>query len=272
MLTDACQFPAMIYDWRRRFAEPWAGTDQELTFLFVGLPAYVQDLPSTSYDGEVDSGLPQLRLAQVHAEGLGHTFMTSLIDHGYLFGHMGSIHPMDKTPVGKRLALAARQHVYGEAVVAAGPRPLSATVNNEGTRVALTFDPKTVGPDGLLLRTAGAVRQQCPLGQKQIAGSPTNFTVPLSQCGPATGFEFAIGAHGHRHWRAVSTMELGADRRSLELLLPARLADAKGLSVSSLRYLFADWPTPTVYNSLSYLGENGELPTAPFEMAVHGHS
>ena len=56
------------------------------------------------------------------------------------------------------------------------------------------------------------------------------------------------------------------------MLLPARLAGAKGLSVSSLRYLFVDWPTPTVCNSLSYLGENGELPTASFEMAVHGHS
>jgi hypothetical protein len=124
----ACQFPAMISDWRRRFAEPWAGTDQDLTFLFVGLPAYVQDLPSTLFDGQVDTALPQLRLAQAEAERLDRTFMTSLIDHGYLFGHMGSIHPMDKTPVGKRLALAARQHAYGEAVVAAGPRPVSAAV------------------------------------------------------------------------------------------------------------------------------------------------
>ena len=30
-------------------------------------------------------------------------YMTSLVDHGYLAGHDGSIHPMDKTPVGKRL-------------------------------------------------------------------------------------------------------------------------------------------------------------------------
>jgi hypothetical protein len=46
-----CQFPAMISDWRRRFAEPWAGTSHELTFLSVGLPAYVQDqscLPPSS--------------------------------------------------------------------------------------------------------------------------------------------------------------------------------------------------------------------------------
>ena len=34
--------------------------------------------------------------------------------HSYLFGHYGSIHPMDKTPVGKRLMLSAREHAYGE--------------------------------------------------------------------------------------------------------------------------------------------------------------
>ena len=175
---------------------------------------------------------------------------------------------MDKTPVGERLALAARQHAYGEAVVAAGPRPLAATVVRDGatvTGVALAFDPETVGPDGLLLRTAGAVRQQCPLGEKQIAGNPTQFTVPRTQCGPATGFELATGAHGHRVWHAVRAMRLGADKQSLELLLPAGVA-SEGLS--AVRYLFADWPTPTVYNSLSYIGEDGQLPTAPFVMPI----
>ena len=45
--ADGCQFPAMIADWRSRFATPWVGTPHELTFIFVGLPAYVQDLLST---------------------------------------------------------------------------------------------------------------------------------------------------------------------------------------------------------------------------------
>jgi hypothetical protein len=40
----------------------------ELTFLFVGLPAYVQDLPSTLYDGKNDTSLPLVRLAQVKRE------------------------------------------------------------------------------------------------------------------------------------------------------------------------------------------------------------
>ena len=223
-------------------------------------------MPSTLFDGKIDSGLPLLRLAQAEAERLGRTVMTSLIDHGYLFGHMGSIHPMDKTPVGERLALAALQHAYGEAVVAAGPRPLSATVARNGTAgVALAFDPETVGPDGLLLRTTGAVRQRCPLGEKQISGNPTQFTVPRTQCGPATGFELATGAHGHRRWHAVRAMMLGADKQSLELLLPTGVLSE---GPSAVRYLFADWPTPTVYNSLSYIGEGGQLPTAPFVMPI----
>ena len=153
----ACQFPAMIQDWREKFASPWKGTGVDLAFLFVGLPAYVEDLPSTPYDGKVDASLPLLRLSQaVAASTLNDTYvanhslsthglfnhslsthglsgllvlrtllthmmfyyvshllqtcfffnqiryMTSLVDHGYLAGHDGSIHPMDKTPVGKR--------------------------------------------------------------------------------------------------------------------------------------------------------------------------
>jgi hypothetical protein len=105
----ACQFPAMIADWRASFAAPWQGTGVNFTFLFVGLPAYVQDLPSTLYDGRVDGSLPLLRLAQAAATKLDNTYMTSLIDHGYMFGPWGSIHPMDKTPVGRRLFLAARE-------------------------------------------------------------------------------------------------------------------------------------------------------------------
>jgi hypothetical protein len=58
----ACQFPAMIEDWRTLFSTQWAGTGVELTFLFVGLPAYVQDLPSTLYDGKVC----RLRLVPMH--------------------------------------------------------------------------------------------------------------------------------------------------------------------------------------------------------------
>ena len=194
---------AVILDWRSRFATPWAGTPHELVFLFVGLPAYVQDLPSIPYDGKTDDSLPLLRLSQsVASETLNHTAMSSLIDHGYLFGWHGSIHPMDKTPVGKRLLLSAREHAYAEpGVVSTGPVPSSAAAvfatpttqaaaaqagdhGGAGGVITLSFDQATVGRGGLLLRTSGDVRQKCPLGQKQISGNPTKATVPLSQCGP----------------------------------------------------------------------------------------
>ena len=264
--ADGCQFPSMISDWRSRFATPWAGTPHELTFLFVGLPAYVQDLPSVPYDGKVDTSLPLLRLSQsVASETLNHTAMTSLIDHGYLFGWHGSIHPMDKTPVGKRLVLSAREHAYGErGIDSSGPAPTAA--KHSGGTLTLSFD------GGLLLRTEGPSRQQCPLGQKQISGNPTADTVPQSQCGPATGFSVSVaaaasGEAGEVVWHDIVSMELGPDRKSLALTLPAEVAEAEA-APQKLRYLFADWPTPTVYSATSFLGLNGELPTPPFEMAI----
>ena len=73
----ACQFPAMIQDWREKFASPWKGTGVDLAFLFVGLPAYVEDLPSTPYDGKVDASLPLLRLSQaVAASTLNDTYVS----------------------------------------------------------------------------------------------------------------------------------------------------------------------------------------------------
>ena len=76
---------------------------------------------------------------------------------------------MDKTPVGKRLMLSAREHAYRErSVVSTGPEPIRAAAT--GGKIMLSFEPRTVG-GGLLLRTSGAVRQTCPLGEKQVSVS-----------------------------------------------------------------------------------------------------
>jgi hypothetical protein len=52
----------------------------------------------------------------------------------------------DKTPVGKRLLLSAREHAYNEVVVSTGPDPVAAVGSPDHTRLTLTFDPKTLGP------------------------------------------------------------------------------------------------------------------------------
>ena len=177
---------------------------------------------------------------------------------------------MDKTPVGKRLMLSAREHAcllrkikcsrhssaiqigwspgsqrfverrngrrttklrrtphshpsthcgrsrYGEKeVISTGPEPLKATVAAAAAaaavgggargakRVTLTFAPGTLGPAGLLLRLTGAVRQTCPLGEKQVTGNPTSDPVPASQCGCASGFEIGTDADGMFHTQRI---------------------------------------------------------------------
>lgn len=63
-----------------------------------------------------------------------------------------------------RLALLAREHAYGDhTVVSTGPVPRKATWLNGSSNgvkqtVVVHFDPSTVGPGGLLLRTEGHVR------------------------------------------------------------------------------------------------------------------
>ena len=53
--------------------------------------------------------------------------------------------------------------------------------------------------------------------------------------------------------------------------IPSPIGHADGnqvATVTTLRYLFADWPTPVVYNSESFLGPNGQLPTPPFVLEI----
>ena len=276
-----CQFGAMMDDWRARFSEPWSQVaDVEFAFVFVQLPAYVEDLPSTTYGGYNDTSLPLQRLAQARTllRRTAHTRMASLVDHGWLSSHYGSIHPMDKTPVGKRLMLAALEVAYPQLLPpgarASGPcGPVAVAVVN-GTTLALRFDPASVGPRGLMLRTNGLVRQTCPVGKRQTTALPVKPTspVPITQCGSPTGFE--VQRRSASSWEFVHEISLGivashdgsrddGERdRAAEVVYLHGVHDAQ--AVTGVRYLFADWPIPTVYSAESFLGVNGELPACPF--------
>jgi hypothetical protein len=171
---------------------------------------------------------------------------------------------MDKSPVGKRLMLLALEHAYGMADAGTSTGPLPATATAAGGFITLMFTQETLTASaGLLLRTSGSVRQTCVAGQKQISGNPQGFTVPLSQCGPATGFEVSSAAT-EGVWFPVQEIKLG--QTGNEVMMP--IPDGVGSTPTRIRYLFADWPSPTVYSAKSYLGLNGELPTPPFEMDV----
>jgi sialate O-acetylesterase len=95
-------FPALIQDWRRQWHEG------NFPFLFAQISAFA----STP---EENWGL--LRDAQRRTLSLANTGMAVTID----VGNEHNVHPADKQAVGARLALLARNMVYGEKLVASGP-------------------------------------------------------------------------------------------------------------------------------------------------------
>lgn len=95
--------PAMIRDWRRSF-------DQPLPFVLVQLPGFGEPVEQPG-----PSGWAVMRDAQTEALAEPNTAMAVTID----LGEWNDIHPLDKKPVGERLALAARKLVYGEHKLAA---------------------------------------------------------------------------------------------------------------------------------------------------------
>jgi sialate O-acetylesterase len=113
----------LIVEWREKRKQP------ELPFLFIQLPGF---------DGEawVGHNWPYLRDAQLNTwRHVAHTGMVVAID----VGEPKNIHPLDKKPVGERLARLARHLVYGEKeVVPSGPLFRAATT--EAGQIRLSFD------------------------------------------------------------------------------------------------------------------------------------
>jgi sialate O-acetylesterase len=126
-------FPAMISDWRLRF-------DRELPFYFVQIAPF-------DYDGDEGHKTARLREAQAKALALPRTGMAVTLD----CGDPADIHPVDKKPVGQRLARLALARHYGEAIAWHGPR-LTALNRLDGGRMQLRFD---TGGSALVLVAGG---------------------------------------------------------------------------------------------------------------------
>ncbi len=90
---------AMIGNWRKLFRNP------ELPFLFVQLPMWIDFGTKDTYQW------PRTRLAQAAVrDSVRNTGMICLLDEG----EFGNIHPVNKRPVGERLAETAGRMLYGE--------------------------------------------------------------------------------------------------------------------------------------------------------------
>ena len=142
-------FPALITAWRDAWQRP------ELPFLFVQLPNLARQ-PEPS-----KSGWAELREAQAMALSLPQTGMAVTID----VGDPQDLHPINKQPVGERLALAANHLVYGApAADCVSPRYRSSDIRSRNVHI-------TFAPPALALATSD---RQAPRGFT-IAGADHRF-------------------------------------------------------------------------------------------------
>lgn len=119
-------FKKMITSWRSL----WAMGD--LPFLWVQLPNF-GTAADENHPGTWDSW-PLIRRSQSSALELPRTGEVVALDLG-----SRDIHPVDKQPVGERLARIARQLVYGATIISSGPRYLSHRLMADG-KVEITFE------------------------------------------------------------------------------------------------------------------------------------
>jgi len=129
------QFPDMIKGWRKNWGQG------DFPFYFCQLANYHPKQNAVS----INHGWPLLREAQAMALSLPNTGMACLIDVGKLGTYPRDIHPANNQDQGKRLALIARDKIYGEDIVSSGPTYDSMTV--KGDKIIVKF--KSVG-SGLL--------------------------------------------------------------------------------------------------------------------------
>ena len=119
--------------WVKRLRKQWNRDD--LHFLAVMLPGFGR-ISGANRDVEYPNNLSWawFRQAQMKVLDLPHTGVANTID----LGDVKNIHPKDKAPIGKRLALLAARDVNGKKLSAEGPRFKGITIN--GSEVTVSFE------------------------------------------------------------------------------------------------------------------------------------
>jgi len=159
---------AWMADWRGLFEAP------KLPFLIVQLPDY--GLPPFAPE---DSDWARLRESErIAVAGDADAALAVTIDIG---DHMG-LHPANKQEVGRRLALAARRLIYGDATLKTGPMPAGASRGRGGVAVMFTGINGRLGavdaaqPIGFEL--CGASEQSCRFVAATIRGNQVALAIP----------------------------------------------------------------------------------------------
>ena len=124
-----------LQKWIKRYRAEWAR--EEMEFMIVMLPGFGKSLgtgPQAGPESPVAHSWAWIRESQLQALELPHTTVINTID----LGDLKNVHPKDKLPIGKRLALAASKNTLGKKVVAEGPTLKKVTVR--GKELVVIFD------------------------------------------------------------------------------------------------------------------------------------
>jgi len=218
-----CAFPAMITDWRLKWGLG------NVPFIFAQLAPYTNG---------ATSALADMRLAQTAALALPKVGMASTID----LGSGGTIHPLNKFPVGYRMGLIAQALVYGATnIIYSGPTLDSATISSAYPNVAVivNFLPNTIG-SGLVLINPAA----CPISN-------------TSYC-----HTWEIGlTDGSWHNATASIVNNVAVQITLAPTFTVSNTPKKvaaDLAIFGVRYLYSDYPVAPLYSIST------GLPASPF--------
>jgi sialate O-acetylesterase len=126
----AAEYPALMTQLIGGWRKAW--NQDRLPFLMMQLVSF----DSPPFFWYHPGAFTELRAAQ---QTVADTVPATGLAVGIDIGVPGNIHPPDKQDVGKRLALTALKQVYGQDVVASGPK-LTA-VHFRDRKVVLSFDP-----------------------------------------------------------------------------------------------------------------------------------
>lgn len=131
------QFNKMITSYR----EMWGIGD--FPVIWVQLPNYISEVRTTKDNEFIPTATPQGTQSWVTMRDEQTKSLSVLKNSAEIItidaGLAGNIHPTDKQTIGARLALAARQLVYGESINGYSPRMSGYVVNEDGS-VTISFD------------------------------------------------------------------------------------------------------------------------------------
>jgi len=131
---DMHRYAESLKLWTKRLRKEWKNDNFHM--LVVMLPKFGRGMDKKSTDPANTPTGPNwswMRESQLSILDLPHTSVVNTIDLGKLKG----IHPNDKAPIGKRLALLAARDVNGQKIEAQGPTFFKATV--QGKSITATF-------------------------------------------------------------------------------------------------------------------------------------